>query len=115
MTIEATRVSWRQVAVPLFIAAFLGVQLLVPVVQLFGPRPQRFGWQMYSALPEVPRVFAIQADGVEREVDLARLFAVQRSEINYVAALQAGACDATGAAAIRLAFENGESQAFPCR
>ncbi|HEY7463048.1 MAG TPA: hypothetical protein VH987_01245 [Candidatus Limnocylindria bacterium] len=107
--------SWRQAAAPLFIAAFLVVQLLVPAVQLFGSRPQRFGWQMYSALPEVPTVLAIRADGTATEVDLAHLFAVQRSEIDYVKALESGACGATGAVAIRLRFENGEGRVLPCR
>ena len=70
------------------------VQVLVPVVALFGPRPGRFAWQMYSALPDVPRAWTVAADGSEQPVDLDALFAVQRAEIDYAAVLRTGLCDA---------------------
>ena len=41
----------RTLAISVVVAAFLAVQVLVPLVALFGPRPARFSWQMYSALP----------------------------------------------------------------
>ncbi|HEX3220062.1 MAG TPA: hypothetical protein VHU77_08585 [Candidatus Limnocylindria bacterium] len=108
----ALRRGWL---VPALIAAFLVVQLLVPTIALFGPRPARFGWQMYSALPDVPRAFVVEADGSEHEIDLQHLFAVQRAEIDYVAVLRTGVCDATSATAIRLVLADGESQEVSCR
>jgi hypothetical protein len=107
-------VTARRTLVPFVIAAFLVVQLVVPAVALFGPRPARFGWQMYSALPDLPKAYAVEADGTERLIDLQNLFAVQRAEIDYVAVLRAGLCAATGAAAIRLELTDGTDQVIGC-
>jgi hypothetical protein len=110
--VTAERLRWL---VPALIVAFLALQLAVPAVALFGPRPARFAWQMYSALPDVPKAFAVEADGTEHPVDLQRLFAVQRAEIDYASVLRTGLCDATGSSAIRLEFADGRDQEIPCR
>ena len=90
------------------IVAFLLVQLAVPLAALFGPRPGRFAWQMYSALPDVPRAWTVAADGSEQPVDLEALFAVRRAEIDYVAVLRTGLCDATGATAVKILPDDGD-------
>ncbi len=106
----------RTLAVSVVIVAFLLVQVAVPVVALFGPRPGRFAWQMYSALPDVPRAWTVAADGSEQPVDLDALFAVQRAEIDYVAVLRTGLCDATGAPAVRIQADDGdEPELIACR
>lgn len=94
--------SVRRAAVTVFIAAFLAVQLVVPALALFGERPARFGWQMYSAFPGMPEAWVVQADGTERPVNLTEIFAAQRAEIDYAAVLLAGLCDVTDAAAIKV-------------
>jgi hypothetical protein len=99
----------------LAVAAFLVVQLAVPTVALFGPRPARFAWQMYSALPPVPEASVVWADGHEEPVDLSSLFAVQRAEIDYAAVLRAGLCGATGAAAVRIKLSDGGIEEIACR
>jgi hypothetical protein len=96
------RLSARATIVALLVAAFLAVQLVVPVAALFGPRPARFAWHMYSALPDLPRAWTVQADGTEAPIELSGLFAVQRAEIDYAAVLRTGLCDATGAAAVKI-------------
>jgi hypothetical protein len=92
----------RTLAISVVVAAFLALQLLVPLAALFGPRPGRFAWQMYSALPRVPHAWAVAADGTETPIDLGPLFAVQRAEIDYVAVLRAGLCEVVPAPAVKL-------------
>ena len=84
------------------IIAFLAVQLAVPAAALFGPRPARFSWHMYSALPPVPEAWTVTTDGRREQVDLGSLFAVQRAEIDYVAVVRAGLCGAVDAHAIEI-------------
>jgi hypothetical protein len=97
------------------VVAFLAAQVLVPAVALFGPRPARFGWHMYSALPPVPEAWAVTADGTREQVDLGNLFAVQRAEIDYVAVLRAGLCAAVGAREVEIRPRAGAPvETIPC-
>jgi hypothetical protein len=112
----SARWTAASVAAAVFMVAFLSVQLLVPALALFGPRPTRFAWQMYSALPPVPRAWAVAADGTVREVDLEPLFAARRAEIDYQAVLREGLCDAVDAKAIRLQLHGDAAvEEIPCR
>lgn len=106
----------RTLAISVLVVAFLAVQVLVPLVGLFGPRPARFSWQMYSALPRVPHAWTVAADGTERPIDLGPLFAVQRAEIDYAAVLRAGLCDKVSAPAVRIQEdESSEPELIACR
>lgn len=96
------------------VAFFLAVQVLMPAAALFGHRPARFAWQMYSALPDLPRAWAIAADGSEQPVNLGRLFAVQRAEIDYVSVLRTGLCDATGASSVRILPPHAPAEVIAC-
>jgi len=108
--------STRRALAIAFFSAYLIVQLTVPTLALFAERPARFGWQMYSALPSAPRAWVVQADGTEQPVDMTRLFAVQRSEIDYASALIAGLCKATGATAVKVQRGEGSpSETVTCR
>jgi hypothetical protein len=110
------RLTPRTALAAAFIAIFLALQVAVPAIALFGPRPARFGWQMYSALPPVPKAWTVAADGSEKPVDLATLFAAQRAEIDYESVLREGLCDATGANAIRIqATEDAPIEEIACR
>jgi hypothetical protein len=106
----------RTLAISVVIVAFLLVQVAVPLVALLGHRPGRFAWQMYSALPDVPRAWTVASDGTERAVDLDAVFAVRRAEIDYVAVLRTGICDATGAPAVKIQANDGdEPELIACR
>lgn len=108
--------SRRTLVSSVLIVLFLGLQLAVPTAALFGPRPGRFAWQMYSALPDVPRAWTIAADGTESPVDLTTLFAVRRAEIDFTAVLRTGLCDVTGAPAVRIqASAAEEPEVIACR
>ena len=98
-----------------FVALFVVVQFTVPAVALFGHRPARGGWQMYSAFPDVPSVWLIDAAGHETLVDATQFFAQLRAEINFAGALRAGVCDASGAVAVKLSDSRGTTEVIECR
>jgi hypothetical protein len=57
------------------------LQLAVPAVLLFRPRPQRFGWQMFSSATVVPTLVLHRATGRRDTVDINLYFAVRRPEL----------------------------------
>jgi hypothetical protein len=105
----------RMVLAATFVALFVVVQFAVPVLALFGPRPGRGGWQMYSSFPHVPSVWLIDAAGHEAEVAPDQLFVQLRAEIDFAAALRAGVCDASGAVAVKLSDSRGTTEVIECR
>ena len=108
--------SRRTLIISVLIVAFVGLQLAVPAAALFGPRPGRFAWQMYSALPDVPQAWTIAPDGTESLVDLEALFAVRRAEIDYTAVLLTGLCGVTDAPAVKIqASAAAEPEVITCR
>jgi hypothetical protein len=88
--------------IAVFVVVFVAFQLVVPAVTLFAHRPARFGWQMYSALPDLPQAWLVDAAGKETRVELGPLFAESRAEIDYAAALRSGLCHLPGTASVKL-------------
>jgi hypothetical protein len=117
MPSSAGRVGWdrQTVLVAVFLASFLVWQLVVPTAALFGPRPQRFGWQMYSTFPQLPTAWTIDAAGVETQVEVKRYFAQLRAEVDFAAALRAGLCDASGAVAVKVQDPRGRTETIQCQ
>jgi hypothetical protein len=71
----------RQV-VAWFFAAFLAIQIAVPLVQLvWSPRPARFGWQMYSVVSAAPRFELIMRDGATRPLDITPYVTSLRADV----------------------------------
>jgi hypothetical protein len=104
----------RTLAAAAFVVVFVVVQFVLPVTALFGHRPVRGGWQMYSAFPDVPSVWLIDAAGHETQVDGTSFFAQLRAEVNFLAALRAAVCDASGAVAVKLS-SRGTTEVIECR
>jgi hypothetical protein len=77
--------------------AFLVVQLAVPTALLFGPRPQRFGWQMFSAAPGTPTLVGRRVDGSRETLSLEPYFAFLRGDIgpSYAELLPGHICRVT--------------------
>lgn len=98
----------------LFAVLFLTIQLVLPVVALFGGRPGRLGWQMYSAMPSVPTAWMVSADGSLTRLQLGDVFALQRAEINYRLVLPANLCETTDAFAIRLKVGSEPAETIQC-
>ena len=76
----------------LIFAAFLAVQVAVPLAQLFEPRPARFGWQMFSDLRPRPRVTLMGHQGDRREVNPESYLGNPRAELDYIARLPGHIC-----------------------
>jgi hypothetical protein len=81
-----------RVAATAFFLLFLLVQTAVPVVQLWAPRPARFGWQMFSAAPSRPRFSLVMRDGTVRPADLRLYVAESRGEVDLEKALPPHLC-----------------------
>ncbi|HEY1012253.1 MAG TPA: hypothetical protein VGE07_06060 [Herpetosiphonaceae bacterium] len=73
-------------------AAFLAVQALVPLAKLIGPRPARWGWQMYSMATMAPDFFAVSADGAEQPLDVRPYVASLRADMDWAKALPPHLC-----------------------
>ncbi len=97
------------------IVAFLALQIAVPVVAVFGERPQRFAWHMYSALPPVPQAWVVRADGTEEPMELEALFVVPRAEIDYASVLWDRLCSVPDVVRVRVESEGGADEVIACR
>lgn len=62
---------------------FLGIQIVVPIVQLREERPAHFGWQMFSAYRHIPRYWIVLADGSTREIDITEHVGVRRLDADH--------------------------------
>ncbi|MEO7296458.1 MAG: hypothetical protein ABIZ57_09960 [Candidatus Limnocylindria bacterium] len=96
-----------------FVIAFIVIQLAVPILALAQPRPARFGWQMYTAVPSLPRVSVEDADGRTQPVEVTDLVARGRADADFSAALVEHLCATTDATAVRIASDDGEER-VPC-
>lgn len=77
---------------PLFFVLFLVIQTAVPLVQLWAPRPARFGWQMFTDTPRRPRFTLVLRDGTRRPAHLGQYVAHSRGEIDLEKALPRHLC-----------------------
>ena len=75
--------SWpaRDRFVAAVVVTYLALQLLVPAVMLFRPRPQRFGWQMFTNVPVFPWMVLHRNTGRRDTLDINRYFAMRRPEL----------------------------------
>ena len=105
----------RRVVAAAFVAAFLVVQLAVPVIGLFRERPASFSWHMYSVFASLPQVSVVDASGHEAAVDLEPLLAARRAEVDYVPALVQLLCGRQGVASVRIGeASQTDAEVVPC-
>ena len=78
-----TSSSWsaRDRLVAAVVLIYLVLQVGVPTAMLFGPRPQRFGWQMFTNVPVLPTLVLHHAGGRPDTVGVDRYFARRRPEL----------------------------------
>ena len=69
----------------LLCAGYLTLQVVVPAVLLLGPRPARFGWQMFAAHTVAPAFAVEHADGRRALVDVDDFFAFRRGDLDPAA------------------------------
>lgn len=84
--------SRRRVILAALVVFIAVVQVGVPVIRLFEPRPSRFGWQMYSGLVLAPTVETEDVAGVRTEVDVEGLVVTGRAEIYWSEPLARALC-----------------------
>ena len=113
---SAPTAGWdrRTLMVAAFLAIFLVWQLAMPAAALLGPRPQRFGWQMYSTFPELPKAWTIDGTGAETQVEVKQYFAQLRAEVDFAAALRVSLCDASGAVAVKVSDPRSGTETIKC-
>ena len=82
----------RQHLVRMFIALFLAIQLAIPALGLFGPRPGRFSWQMYSGVQTPANFKTVHQDGSVRDISAADYLVQPRLEMNLLQWLPEHVC-----------------------
>ncbi len=70
----------RRPAVTVFVAAYLLVQVTIPVLLAPGPAQRQFGWQMYSTV-ESRSYEVVLSDGSLDEIDPSDYLLRNRSDI----------------------------------
>ena len=100
----------------LLVAAFLGSQVVIPLVQLPKPRPARFGWQMFAGMPNHPRFTLIGRDGSRRTVDQNQYIGNYRGDLDLAAALPLHLCaQLADVDAVEVSGVGRERRVWPCR
>jgi hypothetical protein len=84
--------SRRDIFVAGFVAAWIGVQVVVASVGLTVDRPARFTWQMYAALAERHVFVLVWDDGREEEKTTGQLLHRVRADIEYSTTLPEHLC-----------------------
>jgi hypothetical protein len=95
--------------------AFLAVQIAVPLVRLWAPRPVRFGWQMFAGIRSAPRFATITTDSLVAELTRADILGHPRADMDLADdRIHAHLCAVTpGISAVRFEFQ-GEVRDVPC-
>lgn len=65
-----------------FCTVFLGIQIALPIARLASPRPARFAWHMWTALPRPPAFFVVMNDGSVHPADLRLYLVSSRGEMD---------------------------------
>jgi hypothetical protein len=89
------------------------LQLAVPVAALFGPRPSPFGWQMFTAMAPLARVWTEAGDGSLAPVRVEDLLVHPRPEADLGPALVHALCGEADVRAVVIE-EGGERTRTPC-
>jgi hypothetical protein len=82
----------REVAAASFFVLFLAVQFTVPLVKLWGPRAERFGWHMFAGIRPRPRFTLVMGDGTRKPANLAPYIGHNRGELSLGEALPPHLC-----------------------
>ena len=84
----------RHVVVAAFVVAFVAIQVGVPTARLFGPRDQRFGWQMFATSGPDAIVVGQTRSGAFDTLDIAPYFAFRRGDmgLGYLDRIPAHIC-----------------------
>ena|SRR5579859_5441100 len=96
------------------LVAFMTIQVVVPIVGLFGPRPARFGWQMYSVAEAAPQAWAEARNGSLTSIDLVGRLAVLRADTRDATAIGTALCAGSTYTAVVIQFGDATTERVPC-
>jgi hypothetical protein len=107
----------KSIAAAAFFVLFLAFQIAMPLVKLSAPRPARFGWHMFTAIPKRTQFTLLMRDGTRRPVDLTLYVGLSRGEVNMRQELPPHLCRVVpDAIAVQItANESGQVRTHPCR
>lgn len=74
------------------VVAGLGLMMLVPGTALDDPRPSQFGWHMYAANVDAPKVVVTLESGITEDRKLSDVAAKVRPEPDYTEAAAKFVC-----------------------
>jgi len=97
----------------LVVAIGLALELVVAAIVFTAPRPGRFGWQMYSAVPYIPAMWAT-VDGAEQPFELGEALINSRAEIDFVGLARDRGCEIVRADAVRVELADGTFVTVDC-
>ena len=99
----------------LFILVVLGlaVQVAIASAAFVGPRPTRFGWQMYTAVPYKPIVWTVSGND-RTSVDIDDLLINARAEIDFVAFIRSRGCDLLDGDVLHIKHPDGPAEVVTC-
>lgn len=98
-----------------FFIVYLALQITIPVVQLFRPRPARFAWQMFSGV-SVPLRVQVKTGAEVREIDVREVVGNWRGDLDAEKHLPPFLCRRFPEASSVLLYylEADEPREFPC-
>jgi hypothetical protein len=96
------------------LAAFVAVQVVVPAIGLFGARPARFGWQMYSVAEAAPQAWGEARDGSRTPIDLTGRLGVLRADTRDGTAIGTALCAGSVYGAVLIQFGDEPAKRVPC-
>jgi len=85
----------------------------IPFALLWGPRPRRFGWHMYTSVT-VGRVWTEAPDGSLTAVDVRPMVATVRGDTDWPRLLGPALCRRRQPAAVVVEWR-GRKERIPCR
>ncbi len=118
---EASEGGWRprEIASAVAFLAVIALQAGVPLQRLAAvgagaPAPARFGWQMYSRLPDRSEVAVVLDDGSERTVGPSTMLIQPRAEVPIEELVPALCAASTRARAVAVTPASGPRRLLPC-
>ena len=112
VTRSARRAQPRRALLAL-VAIGLAVQVVVATVAFAEHRPARYGWQMYSAIPENPRAWSIHGRE-ERDLAVRDLLVHARAEIDLPRLIRERGCELVEGDAVRFELADGSRETIEC-
>jgi hypothetical protein len=100
--------------VVLGIVVFVLLQVGIPFIGLFGARPARFGWQMYSVSDAAPQAWIEAQDGTLTPLDISDRMAVLRADVRDASAIGRGLCAVEHVVAVIVELDRSAPVRVPC-